>query len=65
VPTAAGKSVSDRGNNRTPVAIAVRPSATDKNNGTTKNNPAWTQYWKKNAVSPARKIGFQIRSTRS
>jgi hypothetical protein len=47
----------DRGSNRTPVAIADSPSATDKNNGTAKNRPACRRYWKKNAISPPRRIG--------
>ena len=35
------------------------PSATDKNNGTTKNRPACRKYWKKNAMSPPRSVGFR------
>jgi hypothetical protein len=40
---------------RTPVAIGVSPSATDRNSGTTKKMPAWSRYWKKNDVRPARR----------
>ena len=51
-PTAASRSVMDRGRIRTPVAIAVRPSDTDRNSGIVKNRPACTRYWKKNMTSP-------------
>jgi hypothetical protein len=40
MPTAARRSVIDRGSNRTPVSSAVRPSATDRKSGTVKNRPA-------------------------
>ena len=39
---------------RTPVSIAESPSAIERNSGTAKNRPAWSRYWKKNAVSPLR-----------
>ena len=55
-PAAASSSVRDSGSSRTPVAIADRPSATDKNNGTAKNRPACRKYWKKNDVSPPRRV---------
>ena len=35
-----------------PVSIAESPSATERNNGTTKNNPIITTNWKKNIRSP-------------
>ncbi|MGH3235359.1 MAG: hypothetical protein ACRDOH_19355 [Streptosporangiaceae bacterium] len=46
----------DSGSSRTPVATAESPRATDKNNGTAKNRPACKKYWKKNDVSPPRKV---------
>ena len=57
MPAAASSSVSESGSRRTPVAIADKPSATDRNSGTAKNSPAWTGYWKKNAVSPTAASG--------
>jgi hypothetical protein len=57
-PTAAASSVMDSGSSRTPVAIAENPSATDRNNGTAKKRPACRSYWKKNDVSPARRVRF-------
>ena len=52
IPIAATSSVTDSGRSRTPVSMAERPSATERNSGTTKKNPACTRYWKKNIVSP-------------
>ena len=46
--------MADNGNIRTPVCRAVSPSATERNRGTTKNNPPWRRYWKKKIVSPPR-----------
>ena len=54
IPTAAMISVIESGRIRTPVSIAESPSAIDRNNGTAKNSPAWSRYWKKKAVSPLR-----------
>ena len=54
IPTAAITSVIDSGRIRTPVSIAESPSAIERNSGTAKNRPAWSRYWKKNAVSPLR-----------
>jgi hypothetical protein len=56
MPAAASSSVTDSGSNRTPVATAESLSATRKNNGTAKNNPACKKYWKKNDVDPARRV---------
>jgi hypothetical protein len=57
-PTAASSSVIDNGSSRTPVAIADRPSATDRNSGIVKNSPAWSRYWKKNEVGPPRSVAL-------
>ena len=54
MPTAAITSVIDSGRMRSPVSIAESPSAIERNSGTAKNRPAWSRYWKKNAVSPLR-----------
>ena len=54
MPAAAISSVTDSGSSRTPVSIADRPSATDRNSGTAKNSPPCTKYCAKNAVRPAR-----------
>ena len=54
IPTAAMTRVIDSGMIRRPVSIAESPSAIERNNGTAKNSPAWSRYWKKNAVSPLR-----------
>ena len=40
MPAAKRRSESESGSSRTPVSIADRPSATDRNNGTMKNVPA-------------------------
>ena len=56
MPTAASSSVIDSGSSRTPVAIAERPSATDRNNGTAKNSPACRRYWKKNDDQPTAQL---------
>ena len=48
------QSVIDSGRIRTPVSIADRPSATERNSGTAKNRPACSRNWKKNDVSPPR-----------
>ena len=53
-PAAASNSVADNGSSRTPVCRAVSPSATERNRGTTKNNPPWRRYWKKKIVRPPR-----------
>jgi hypothetical protein len=44
MPAAANSSVIESGSSRTPVAIADRPSATDKNSSTAKNNPPCNRY---------------------
>ncbi len=54
MPTAAMTRVIESGMMRSPVSIADSPSAIDRNSGTAKNRPAWSRYWKKNAVSPLR-----------
>ena len=54
MPTAAITSVIDSGMMRSPVSMAESPSAIERNSGTAKNRPAWSRYWKKNAVSPLR-----------
>ena len=54
MPTAAITRVIDSGMMRSPVSMAESPSAIDRNSGTAKNRPAWSRYWKKNAVSPLR-----------
>ena len=59
MPAAARSSVIDSGSSRTPVAMADRPSATERNSGTAKNSPACRRYWKKNAVSPPRSVRFR------
>ena len=56
-PTAAITKVIDSGRIRRPVSIAERPSAIERNNGTAKNRPAWSRYWKKNAITPLRRSG--------
>ena len=53
-PTAAASSVMDSGSRRTPVAMADRPRATDRNSGIVKNIPACSRNWKKKATSPPR-----------
>ena len=40
-------------------AIAERPSATDRNSGTTKKIPAWTRNMKKNEMTPSRSWMFR------
>ncbi len=54
MPTAAITSVIDSGMIRSPVSMAESPSAIERNRGTAKNRPAWSRYWKKNAMSPLR-----------
>ena len=54
MPTAAITSVIDSGRIRSPVSMAESPSAIDRKSGTAKKSPAWSRYWKKNAVSPLR-----------
>ena len=54
MPTAAITRVIDSGRIRTPVSIAESPSAIERNSGTAKKRPAWSRYWKKNAMSPLR-----------
>ena len=58
MPTAANRSVIDSGRSRTPVAIADSPRATERNSGTAKKSPACRRYWKKNDVSPPRRVRF-------
>ena len=58
-PTAASSSVIDSGSRRTPVAIADRPSATDRKSGIAKNSPACSRYWKKNAIEAGAQRGIR------
>ena len=60
-PTAASSRVSESGRSRTPVAMADRPSATERYSGTTKNRPACNRYWNMKATSPPRRTGLRIR----
>ncbi len=54
IPTAAITSVMDSGRIRTPVWMALSPSAIDRNSGTAKNSPACSRNWKKNDTNPVR-----------
>jgi hypothetical protein len=51
-PAAARSIVTESGVILSPVSIAESPSATERNNGTTKNSPIITTNWKKNMRSP-------------
>ena len=53
-PAAKSSNISDSGSRCMPVATADRPSATDRNSGTTKKIPACTRNRKKNEVTPSR-----------
>ena len=58
-PAAKSSSISESGSRCMPVATADRPSATDRNSGTTKKIPACTRNRKKNDVTPSRSWMFR------
>ena len=58
-PAAKSSNISESGSRCIPVATADRPSATDRNSGTTKKIPACTRNRKKNEVTPSRSWMFR------
>ncbi len=58
-PAAKSSNISESGSRCMPVATADRPSATERNSGTTKKIPACTRNRKKNEVTPSRSWMFR------